>query len=235
LNAITGSAGERVFSVQIQGVTVLKDFDIVGKAKAPNVAVSETFEVFVSPGEDLVIKFTSSVNNAKINAIEVQANANPSGPTPPAPTPLAPTPPVPTPPAPTPPAPTPKAPTPPTPPGGFNPIYINVGSVSPPFTDASGKLWVPDRDYTGGKVSTTSNTIKGLSDPSHIPIYQSERYADAKNGESSIPYEIQGELCFSSWMSCFGVMSPTLLRAFELSSRWFLQGNLTVCRNLRQD
>ena len=80
-----GGPGSRKFDVNIQGTTVLSDFDIFAVAGGGFKVVSRTFQVSVAQGNDLVIKFISRVNNAKVLAIQVNSSA--VSPTPPAPTP----------------------------------------------------------------------------------------------------------------------------------------------------
>jgi hypothetical protein len=64
-------AGERVFDVAINGVTVLSNFDIFANAGAEYKALDESFSVSVTTGT-ITIQFTTVVNNAKISAIEIQ-------------------------------------------------------------------------------------------------------------------------------------------------------------------
>lgn len=192
-----GGVGQRVFDVVIQGAVILSEYDIIDETGGPFVATTETTEVFVSTGEDLVIEFFSRTNNAKISAIEIEANAiNPTA-TPPPTTP-PPTTPPPTTKPPTTPPPTTKPPTTPPPvgpPGSFEPIYINVGSDGETITDGIGRQWIPDTDYTQGKVFTVTRDIGNIPNDDTLlePIYQSERYADSSVGETTIAYEILGE------------------------------------------
>lgn len=65
-----GNSGQRVFDVEVEGVTVLDDFDIVAKV-GPNTATQENIvNVPVNDGE-LNIDFISVIERAKISAIEV--------------------------------------------------------------------------------------------------------------------------------------------------------------------
>ena len=65
------SVGQRVFNVQINGVPVLSNFDIVAAVGAPYVAVDKTFSATVTNGV-LMLGFNSgSANLPLINAIEV--------------------------------------------------------------------------------------------------------------------------------------------------------------------
>lgn len=62
-------AGERVFSINVQG-REFKDFDVFAKAGGSNRAYVETVPVEVTNGKFL-ITFTSNVENPQINAIEL--------------------------------------------------------------------------------------------------------------------------------------------------------------------
>lgn len=64
-------AGQRVFNVAINGVSSLSNFDIFAAAGGANRAVVREFTVPATSGGNISIQFTSSVNNAKIDAIEV--------------------------------------------------------------------------------------------------------------------------------------------------------------------
>jgi len=68
------AAGERVFSVKVQGNVVLKDLDIfkaTGKLAAP--LVKEIADVSVTDGK-LMIEFVENVQNPEINGIEIFAH-----------------------------------------------------------------------------------------------------------------------------------------------------------------
>lgn len=65
------AAGQRVFDVVINGVTVLNEYDIFADVGA-NVAVDKVFSVVVSGGT-ITIAFTTTTDNAKIDAIEITA------------------------------------------------------------------------------------------------------------------------------------------------------------------
>ncbi len=65
--------GQRVFSVAIEGKTVLADFDVFKEAGRQSfAAVVKEFEAQVKDGE-LTIEFTPKVQNPEINGIEVRA------------------------------------------------------------------------------------------------------------------------------------------------------------------
>jgi hypothetical protein len=70
--AVATAAGQRVFNVSINGVTVLQNFDIFQVAAA-NTALTESFPVNVTSGQ-IVIQFTnvSGPRPAIINAIAIQ-------------------------------------------------------------------------------------------------------------------------------------------------------------------
>jgi hypothetical protein len=65
------SAGSRVFSVAIEGQTVLSNLDLFATAGA-NVAVDRTFQATVVDGT-LNIAFTASVDDGKLSALQVVA------------------------------------------------------------------------------------------------------------------------------------------------------------------
>ncbi len=65
------NAGQRMFNVEVEGIEVLENYDILAQAGAPNTAVQETvLGIQVSDGM-LNIDFISVVERAKVNAIEV--------------------------------------------------------------------------------------------------------------------------------------------------------------------
>src|SRR5205085_12255496 len=64
------TAGQRVFSVAINGNTVLQNFDIIAQTGAPFTALDKSFPVAVNSGI-ITIQFTSVVNYAKVSAIEI--------------------------------------------------------------------------------------------------------------------------------------------------------------------
>ncbi|MFK7848077.1 MAG: malectin domain-containing carbohydrate-binding protein [Rhodothermales bacterium] len=66
------NAGQRVFDVEVEGVTVLDNYDILSQAGASNTAIEENIlNVVVIDGE-LNIDFTSIVERAKISGIEIE-------------------------------------------------------------------------------------------------------------------------------------------------------------------
>jgi hypothetical protein len=65
------TAGKRVFNVSINNQAVLTNFDILAQPNsAPNTAVDRAFPVTVTGGA-ISLTFTTVVDNAQINAIEV--------------------------------------------------------------------------------------------------------------------------------------------------------------------
>jgi len=61
---------QRVFSVSCNGRTILSDFDIVAEAGGQFIAVDKSFTTRVNDGQ-LTLSFSSTVDNAKIDAIEI--------------------------------------------------------------------------------------------------------------------------------------------------------------------
>ncbi|OAI52842.1 hypothetical protein AYO44_16410 [Planctomycetaceae bacterium SCGC AG-212-F19] len=66
-----GSAGQRVFNVALNGTQVLSNFDIFAAAGGTNIALARSFTATASSSGTITIAFTSLVNNAMINGIEV--------------------------------------------------------------------------------------------------------------------------------------------------------------------
>ncbi len=66
-----GVPGDRVFSVDLEGATVLPEYDIIAAAGAPLTAVTETFTVTISDGTADISFYLSpsGVDNAKVSAI----------------------------------------------------------------------------------------------------------------------------------------------------------------------
>lgn len=69
---ITGE-GMRLFSVEAEGKTVLKDLDVYKEAEGRNKAIARSFLVEVSDGV-LDIAFVANVQNPEVNGIEVLQN-----------------------------------------------------------------------------------------------------------------------------------------------------------------
>jgi PKD repeat protein len=70
-----GSAGSRTFNVTINGAQVLTNFDIYATAGGSNIAVAEQFTATANSSGNIVVQFTSVVNNAALNGIEVLSTA----------------------------------------------------------------------------------------------------------------------------------------------------------------
>jgi len=65
------AAGQRVFNVSINGVSALSSFDIFAACGAQNKGVIREFYRSASSSGQMVIQFTTLVNNAQVNGIEV--------------------------------------------------------------------------------------------------------------------------------------------------------------------
>jgi hypothetical protein len=65
------AAGQRVFNVAINGTQVLTNFDIFAAAGGKNIAIAETFTATADSTGKITITFTSIVDNAMINGIEI--------------------------------------------------------------------------------------------------------------------------------------------------------------------
>jgi hypothetical protein len=73
-----GSAGHRVFNINLQGQTVLASFDIYATAGAQDKAVRKTFSVTASGGKGIALDLVNVQDSATLSAIELTA-ANPNG------------------------------------------------------------------------------------------------------------------------------------------------------------
>lgn len=67
--------GQRVFNVQINGQTVLSNFDIMTKTGAPNTAWDSQYQVNVTNGQ-LTVQFTPVVAGALVSAVEITTSAS---------------------------------------------------------------------------------------------------------------------------------------------------------------
>jgi len=65
------AVGQRIFSVSINDQTVLKDFDPYKEAGGFQKPVVKTIEDVAVTGGEIVIKFTTNVQNPEINGIEI--------------------------------------------------------------------------------------------------------------------------------------------------------------------
>jgi hypothetical protein len=70
--------GDRVFNANVEGVTVLTDFDIIAEVGKPLTAVSRRFPVTVSDGDVVISGYlgSSGVDNAKVSAICILSVSN---------------------------------------------------------------------------------------------------------------------------------------------------------------
>jgi hypothetical protein len=69
------AAGKRTFNVSINGSQVLTNFDIYATAGGANIAVIEQFNATASSSGSIAIQFTTVVDNAQVNGIEVLASS----------------------------------------------------------------------------------------------------------------------------------------------------------------
>lgn len=67
------SAGSRVFDVSVNGTQVLNDYDIYQVAGGKNKAVVSEIPVTANSSGNLVVQFSTVVNNAMVNGLEVVA------------------------------------------------------------------------------------------------------------------------------------------------------------------
>ena len=65
------AAGQRLFSVSINGTSVLSSFDIFSAAGGQNRAIARTFTATANSSGQVVIAFTAGTENPKINGITV--------------------------------------------------------------------------------------------------------------------------------------------------------------------
>jgi beta-galactosidase len=63
--------GQRVFDVALNGVQVLSNFDIFAAAGGKDIAIAESFTATASSSGTITITFTSLVDNAMIDGIEI--------------------------------------------------------------------------------------------------------------------------------------------------------------------
>ena len=80
------AAGQRIFSVAINGTTVLQNFDIVAAAGGQNRAIAEQFNVNANSSGQIIISFVKgSADYPKVSGIEVLAPSGATTPPPPPP------------------------------------------------------------------------------------------------------------------------------------------------------
>ena len=73
------AAGQRLFSVAVNGATVLSGFDIFAAAGGANKAIARTFNTTASASGQVVIAFTAgSIDHAKVVGVAVAAGAGPT-------------------------------------------------------------------------------------------------------------------------------------------------------------
>ena len=65
------AAGQRLFSVSINGTSVLSSFDIYASAGGQNRAIARTFTTTANSSGQVVIQFTAQTENPKVNGITV--------------------------------------------------------------------------------------------------------------------------------------------------------------------
>ena len=201
------AAGQRVFSVSLEGQTVLQNFDIWAVA-GQFAAVQRSFVVTVTDGV-LNIVAPASVNSAKFSAIQV----GPGTPTPtPTPTPTA----------------TPTATPTPTP---TTQSTVRINSGGPAYLDGTAQSWSADIYFVGGSTKTYTQSVSGTSDPT---LYQSERYAPTLTYNVPVPngnYEVTlyfAEMAFNAaGKRVFSVSleGQTVLQNFDI---WAVAGQFAA-------
>jgi hypothetical protein len=65
------SSGKRVFNIQINGTTVLTNFDIYAAAGSNYKAVVRDFTATATTGGQIVVKFVTVTDNATVNGMEI--------------------------------------------------------------------------------------------------------------------------------------------------------------------
>src|ERR1035437_7515784 len=65
------AAGQRIFSVAINGTSVLSSFDIYSAAGGQNRAIARTFSATANSSGQVMIQFTAQTENPKVNGITV--------------------------------------------------------------------------------------------------------------------------------------------------------------------
>jgi hypothetical protein len=76
------TAGNRIFTVSINGTPVLTNFDIVASAGGGFKAIAEQFNAAANSSGKIVISFAASKDGAQVNGIEIIGNPPPAAPTP---------------------------------------------------------------------------------------------------------------------------------------------------------
>lgn len=73
------SPGQRIFNVSLNGSQVLSNFDIIATTGAQNKATDQQFTTTADNNGQITIQFTSVVDYAKVNGIEIISTGNFSG------------------------------------------------------------------------------------------------------------------------------------------------------------
>jgi glucose/arabinose dehydrogenase len=140
------TTGKRIFDISVEGQLIQDDLDIFAKAGSFNALNILLEDVVVNDGV-LNINLSSSINNAKLSAIEVLTDGlTRSIKTTPTPTPT------------------------PTPLTGV--VRINSGGGQ--YTDTLGQVWQGDAYFTGGTTYTVANTTE-IFKTEDDPLYRNER------------------------------------------------------------
>ena len=143
--------GARVFDAFAEGKNILDNLDLFSDAGGKNVAFDHKFTINVDDG-NLDLDFVSSLDHAKVAAIEIipadDSNPNPN------------------------PEPEPEPQPEPEPNPDSSAIRINAGGNA--YTDLNGNLWDKDTYFSGGKKYTTTDAINRTELDT---IYQSERFS----------------------------------------------------------
>jgi|GEM_PF-509694 len=135
---VWSAAGQRVFNVSINGTQVLTNFDIFAEVGA-NKADDKVFNNIQpnASGQIVVQLGPASVDNAKLDAVQIIPMPNPATATP--------------------------SPTPTATPAAASTWRVNSGG--PAYTDSQGHAWAADENFSGGNVASTTNAIAGTTDP----------------------------------------------------------------------
>ena len=70
------AAGQRIFSVQINGTTVLSNFDIFASAGGRNRAIARTFSATANASGQVVLRFVAGTQNPKVDGITVTSTGS---------------------------------------------------------------------------------------------------------------------------------------------------------------
>ncbi|HEX3045694.1 MAG TPA: malectin domain-containing carbohydrate-binding protein [Bacillota bacterium] len=170
------ASGKRLFSVSLNGSTVLSNFDIYASAGGQNKAIARSFTVTANSSGQIVIQFTAGTENPKINGIGIKPGGGNPTPTPTAPVTPTPTQVV-------------NTPTPTPTPTGTVSISIAAGRTS-----ALGSFQA-DQYYSGGSTYSNTNTVdvsQITSNPPPAALFNSERYG-------AMSYTIPGFTAGSSY------------------------------------